>query len=569
MEFMEIVDDMPEPAGTAGTAGTAVSSMDPLADLLNKCKGKPIPCASIDDLKGAPTRMYTLDGPKLQSDIKALGGVYWVSKEALLKPAVKAAAAANGLPAKAGKAAKKAAAGALQPFAEPLVLEPQAAPGQWAPKIRCFYDHPTRDDVIGVPRFWGLSVFGAPEKDIRVQGLPLSYMPKISLRDLQVRAVDQTLQSLEVYGGASVIADCGFGKTRLAMGLASALGRKTLILCNREVLMLQWAAVVKDLTTWSISWLQGADSITKASVKVGTGPDAPRFPGASVPADVCIGSIDTLLEGNVPREILETFGTVIVDEAHHLAAATLVHALPLVPARYVVGLSATPDRRDGLEHALYWLAGPASFVYKRLPSITGIHGAVAVHKVVPAGTANREKMYANGQLAFAEMTTALSEDPRRNKYILDAIVDSLAGAFGAPRRKIIVVSALVGHCVALRDAMAARSATAAAPEAPLRMALMAGPNVETVAAKDPSTQVVFATYAMLEEGYDDPVLDTLILATPRSRVQQTVGRIERSHEGKLRPLVIDIADGFSIYPSMWFKRAHFYKSRGFTIETKA
>ena len=544
MDSMEIVDDMPPVVGSVDSADALDGA---LSDLLNKCKGYPVACGSLKELQEAPRRMYTLEGPKLASELKALGGVYWVSKCALLKPA----AAANG---------KKAAAGALQPFAEPLILEPQTAPGQWAPKIRCFYDHPTRDDVIGVPRFWGLSVFGPPTKDIRTLGVPMSYTPHISLRDLQVRAVDQTLATLQTYGGASVIADCGFGKTRLAMALASALGRKALILCNREVLMLQWAEVVRSLTTWRVSWLQGSDSIAKETVKVGTGPEAPRFPGASVPADVCIGSIDTLLEGQVPKSILETFGLVIVDEAHHLAAATLVHALPLVPARYVVGLSATPDRRDGLEHALYWLAGPASFVYKRLPSITGIHGAVMVHKVTPQGCANREKMYANGQLAFAEMTTALSEDPRRNKYILDAIVDSLA----AGRKKIIVVSALVAHCQALQEAMAARLAGSTA----LRMALMAGQTVQSALAKDPTTQVVFATYAMLEEGYDDPVLDTLVLATPRSRVQQTVGRIERSHEGKLRPLVIDIADPFSIYPSMWFKRAHFYKSRGFTIEQR-
>jgi DNA transposition AAA+ family ATPase len=58
--------------------------------------------------------------------------------------------------------------------------------------------------------------------------------------------------------------------------------------------------------------------MTKESVKVGTGPDAPRFLGASAPTDVCIGSIDTLLEGQVPKNILDTFGLVIVDEAHRL-----------------------------------------------------------------------------------------------------------------------------------------------------------------------------------------------------------------------------------------------------------
>lgn len=532
MDDIEIVDDAPPP-------GPPPAPTDALALLLESCKGHPRQYETLRELLDGPTKLWALRRgaagtvlPKLPSDTKALGGVYWVSKSALQKSATK-----------------------WHPFADCLTLEPLAMPGQWAPKIRCWYSHPTREDILGVPRFWGLSMFGAPDKDIRTQGHALSYRPPIDLRDLQKLAVAQSLEALAEWGGATVVADCGFGKTRLAVGLASALGRKTLILCNREVLMLQWADVIKSLTTWQVSWLQGSDSLEKDTVKVGTGPEAPRFLGAKTPADICIGSIDTLIEGAVPKAIIETFGTVIVDEAHHLAAATLVHALPLLPARNVVCLSATPDRRDGLEHALYWLGGPATFVYKRLPSITGIHGAVVVRKVVPQGCANREKMYANGQLAFAEMTTALSEDVLRNKYILDAIVDALA----AGRRKIIVVSALVAHCGALQEAMKARDAS-------LTSALMAGPTVQSVLAKAPDTRLVFATYAMLEEGYDDPVLDTLVLATPRSRVQQTVGRVERTHEGKLTPLVIDIADGFSIYPNMWFKRAHFYKSRGFAIE---
>jgi len=94
---------------------------------------------------------------------------------------------------------------------------------------------------------------------------------------------------------------------------------------------------------------------------------------------------------------------------------------------------------------------------------------------------------------------------------------------------------------------------------------MAGKQKDSVLAKDPDVKIVYATYNLLEEGYDDPLLDTLILATPRTRVQQTIGRIERSHGGKLRPVVYDIVDSFSIYGSMWYKRLAFYNSRGFLI----
>lgn len=504
-----------------------------LHDLLERSKGRPKDYTNVDSLVKGPTCLWALDGPKLVSEIKVLGAVYWVSTDVILRRP-------GG---EKGPALKD-----FKPFAEVLGLSPAVMPGQWSPVVKAFYTNPKRPDVIGVPRFWGLSMFGPPEKDIRNPGEPLSCTgPDLGLRDLQVVAVEKVMESLASWGGASVTADCGFGKTRLAIDLIRKCGVRTLVLCNREVLMSQWAEVIKGLVPqWTVAWMQGAPSLTRARIGAYVGP--------SVPHDVCVASIDTLIEG-VPKALLQQYGLVIVDEAHHLAAATLVHALPMVAAKYVVGLSATPDRRDGLEHALYWLTGPAAFVYKRLPSVTGIRGSVIVHQVQTVGCLNREKMYANGQLAFAEMLNGLAEDPRRNKYILDA----LCAAIDMGRIKIIVVSSLVRHCFDLQGLL-----KEARPS--VEACIMAGKAPEIARSKDASTRVVFATYSLLEEGYDDPILDTLVLATPRSRIQQTIGRIERTHAGKLVPVVYDICDTFSVYPSMWYKRQAFYKSRGFSIE---
>lgn len=93
---------------------------------------------------------------------------------------------------------------------------------------------------------------------------------------------------------------------------------------------------------------------------------------------------------------------------------------------------------------------------------------------------------------------------------------------------------------------------------------MAGPFQMPKEAKDrASTRIVLATYSLLEEGYDDPSLDALLLAMPRSKIQQTIGRIERHKEGKQVPVVFDLVDDFSLFPNMHRKRMSFYKSRGF------
>lgn len=328
-----------------------------------------------------------------------------------------------------------------------------------------------------------------------------------------------------------MIADCGFGKTATSLYILAQLGRKAAIICNRSVLMEQWKdAISKFLgSTFTISFLQGADSVSDA-----------------VKADIMICSIDTLVNG-VPRSALASFGTVIVDEMHHLAAASLVHAVPLFPAKYTVGLTATPTRSDGLEHALYWLVGPAACVYQRVPEITGKTGTVEVRKVVFTAGQKKEIVYHNGTLGFSAMISALAEDTVRNELLKGLIVECYQ-----TRNRTVVVTSLVEHAKLLKEGI---------PHA----ALMAGASKDRAVAQQ--ARMIFATYSMLEEGYDDPTLDTLILATPRSNVQQTVGRIEREHPGKPRPLVIDIVDDFSLYPNMYWKRHKFYTSRGFEVHT--
>jgi superfamily II DNA or RNA helicase len=84
--------------------------------------------------------------------------------------------------------------------------------------------------------------------------------------------------------------------------------------------------------------------------------------------------------------------------------------------------------------------------------------------------------------------------------------------------------------------------------------------------EEEDAKCIVATYGLLEEGFDDADLDTVVLCTPRSTVQQTVGRIERTKEGKARPLVVDVVDSNPIFFAMWQKRKKFYLSRGFEVD---
>jgi len=275
--------------------------------------------------------------------------------------------------------------------------------------------------------------------------------------------------------------------------------------------------------------------------------------------DIVISSIDSLSEGKYSREILSQFGLVIVDECHHIAALTLSQVMPQIPSRYVLGISATPERNDGLEHIIYWLLGPCAFVYKRLPSITGISHTVNVQQVIFSGGQDKSdaKLW-NGQLAFAEMINRLAEDSERNRVLVDIIVK----CYKEGRKKILVVSSIVQHAKLLKDMLLLNHSSAVSEHDVF--SIFGGTKQDVVRkSKTDAARVVFASYAYVGEGYDDSAIDTMVLALPRSSIQQIIGRCERVHDGKLTPIVYDLIDDFSIFESMSYKRQKFYKSRGF------
>jgi superfamily II DNA or RNA helicase len=283
-----------------------------------------------------------------------------------------------------------------------------------------------------------------------------------------------------------------------------------------------------------VGWLQG--SLTKKNKKA-------DFKDK----DIVIASIESLSQCDYSREMLQEFGLVIVDEMHHLGALTLSQVLPKLPAKYILGISATPDRNDGLEHVLYWLAGPTCFTYKRLPSITGISNTVQVRLKHFNGGLRKEVYNRGGGLGFASMITNLAMDEERNAMLLDMIQEL------KERKKILIVTSIVDHGKALSQSLSCLMISGGC--SPLLIAQ----------AKSIEQRIVVATYQFLEEGYDDPYIDTLVMALPRSKIQQVVGRAERTHENKLVPLIIDIIDTFSVFEGMSWKRRAFYKSRGFEI----
>ena len=268
--------------------------------------------------------------------------------------------------------------------------------------------------VVHVPRFYGLQTWGPPPEDARVMGAPLTHASNIELCDgrdgkpPQTEACAAVLAQLRgPLGGAMLVLPCGFGKTVCAIYCAAALARKFVVIVHDNGLKEQWVQRLnRFLPGATVGIIQG-----KPKPPPKRKPKKPRAPTWRE-ADVCVAMIQSLCGIAYEPEMYEAFGTVIVDEAHHVAAAWFSRALPKFPARYVLGLSATPDRSDGLTPALTWLMGPTAYRATR----EAIN--VDVRLVRYHGGSRREIKYKNGTTGSSTMTTNIMRDATRNGVLM-------------------------------------------------------------------------------------------------------------------------------------------------------
>jgi superfamily II DNA or RNA helicase len=232
----------------------------------------------------------------------------------------------------------------------------------------------------------------------------------------------------------------------------------------------------------------------------------------------------------------------IVDEAHHIGAPAFSQFMFKLCPKYTLGLTATPERKDGLTRLLYWFMGKAFFTLERTEQ-----KHVQVNKFDFASEVFRQGVPLNrmGQISLAEMVTTLTEIPERNQLILDIIK-------GCRGRKVLLLTDRRQHCFWLNEKIAGS-------------ALYIGGMSENDLEISSKSDVILATFSQAHEGLDIPTLDTVILATPHSDVKQAVGRILRGGN-RNSPVIYDIVDKWSVLFAMWQKRLTMYKQSGFETE---
>lgn len=315
----------------------------------------------------------------------------------------------------------------------------------------------------------------------------------------------------------------GWGKTFASLYISHMLGVKTLIIVNKESLLEQWKEQIIKFTGIVPGIIQGTIINTEPSI--------------------CIGMIQSISMKEY-MDVFKDFGFTIYDETHHYCSKVFSNVFFKIRTKYNLGLTATIKRADKLEYVLEWFLGKITVDIKLLIIEPEIH-IYSFHEY----NENTIKFNVNGKINSPGTLTAITENKIRTEFILKIIKDMYNC-----QRKFLVLTDRKAHCEYIKESLNNFSVGI----------YYGGMKIEDLK-KSNECRIIVATYQMASEGYDNPELDTLILASPKCNVEQAVGRILRK-KNKNNAIVVDVNDCISIFNNWNKKRQSFYKSRNFKVK---
>lgn len=335
-------------------------------------------------------------------------------------------------------------------------------------------------------------------------------------------------------------APTAFGKTVTAAAMIARRGVNTLVLVHRTELAKQWQ-----------ERLQAFLGVGKGTVgNIGGGKAKPS------------GGIDIAVMQSLSRQgqvtpLVEDYGHVIVDECHHVGAVSFDAILKRTKAKYVLGLTATPIRRDGQQPIIFMQCGPI-----RHTAVAPI-AAPRDLKVMPRYCHARIDLPQDA--GIQDVFRHLANDQART----EAIATEVRNAF-AQGRKVLVLTERTEHLDAIEAALGKLGSElfVLRGRMPKKQRAAQAAGLEALAPGAP--RILLATGKLVGEGFDHPPLDTLVLAMPvswKGTLQQYAGRLHREHTNKTDVKIIDFLDtGHPALLRMWDKRQRGYRAMGYRVE---
>ena len=373
--------------------------------------------------------------------------------------------------------------------------------------------------------------------DQRESGQPIERRFHGTLTELQASAVGTLLD----HDTGVLVAPPGLGKTVAGIHLIAERARSTLVLVHRQPLLDQWIAQLAlflEIDSRSIGRIGGGKRNATGLIDV--------------------AMIQSLVRKDEVADLVAGYGHVVVDECHHVPAVSFERVLSEVRARYVTGLTATPQRRDGQHPILELQLGPARYVANPKSPATV---RPFRHRLIVRET-DFELPGTDAQPPIQRIYQSLAGDARRNDLILDDVIGSLEAG-----RSPIVLTERKDHLDFLTERLRGFTKNLVV----LRGGASSKQRREVLAAleaiPDREERLVLATGRYIGEGFDDARLDTLFLTMPvswRGTVVQYTGRLHRLHPGKAEVRIYDYVDHrVPVLARMFERRLAGYRSIGY------
>lgn len=395
-------------------------------------------------------------------------------------------------------------------------------------RVKLYYTASSNSNILILPFYFAQKLFGKWPNGRRVHS-PMGSQVRMTRQprnEDQTKIIAKSEKILANIHSLIIAVHCGFGKTFIALYLACKLGLKTTVLVH----------LVNNMTQMKNEILESVPNakVQILSTKTELDPDADFY--------IVNPMICTKL-GQKYEDPFAFVGTLIVDECHLICAEKMSMSMTQFAPKYLIGLSATPTRKDGKDRVLDVYFGPV-----RLYKAMSTKFIVNRYKT---GFVPEKKYDKRGKLIWSSVLQSIAENTERNELIAELVTTG-----PLKKRNTMILCKTKAHCKVLSDMLDGSDKFKGGCTR-----LWGSTKLESI---DRNARVLIGTYSKCGVGFDHPKMNTMVLAADTIEIEQFAGRIFRQNHDEV-PIIYDIVDSMSTLEKHSGGRNKWYVSRGAEI----
>ena len=286
-----------------------------------------------------------------------------------------------------------------------LTIKPFTHAGMGQAEQKTFPVYRESSNKFYIPHYYGVEKFGTPKQYKLSEGSNIDLEFAGKLRDYQEPVVNKYLKHCidNNYGGGLLELPCAWGKTSGSLYILSQLKKKTIVIVHKEFLMNQWIERIQQF-------------LPKARIGKIQGPIIDVHD-----KDIVLCMLQSLISKDYPQDIFDEFGLTIIDEVHHISSQTFSNALFKVVTKFMLGLSATMDRKDGTTSVFKMFLGEIIYKVERTSS-DNVEVRAVTYKTND-NDFNDTILDYRGNPQISSMISKLCEYNRRTEFIIQTLCD--------------------------------------------------------------------------------------------------------------------------------------------------